>query len=118
MRMIIKWIICCGVIILAWQIFPNYVDFSGSWAIALGMGTVLWLINIIIRPFAQLISIVATILTLGLFSLIVNAAMVWLADLIIPAINIDSFWIYLFIAVIIAIGNAILVPKKRIEQVS
>jgi|WetSurMetagenome_2_1015567.scaffolds.fasta_scaffold77060_3 putative membrane protein len=114
MRAIIKWLVCLGAIVLAASIFPRYIDFSGAWGVVLLLATVLWLVNLLIRPVAQIASIVVTIMTLGLFSLVVNAAMVWLADLIVPQIAISSFWIYLFIAVIISVGNTVLLPKRRV----
>jgi hypothetical protein len=39
--------------------------------------------------------------------------MVWLADLIIPAIEIRSFWICILIALMISAGNAALIPKGK-----
>ena len=114
MRVVLKWLICLGTIVLAINIFPQHIVFPGTCAAAIALATVLWLINLLIRPVAQMASIVATLLTFGLFSLVVNAAMVWLADRIVPQIAIDNFWIYLFIAVIISIGNAILLPKRRL----
>ena len=115
LRLLIRWLICCGSIFLALFIFPQWISNAGSWVVVFAMGTVLWLINLLIRPIAQVVSIVITIITMGIFSLIVNAAMVWLADLMIPAIDIRSFWIYLFIAVIISIGNATLTPKRLVS---
>jgi putative membrane protein len=113
LRLFGKWLICCGAILLAWAVFPNWIDFSGSWAAAIGMGTVLWLINLFIRPVAQVVSIVVTLITLGIFSLIVNACMVWLADKIVGAVDIQSFWICIFIAFVISAGNAALLPKGK-----
>ncbi len=63
------------------------------------------------RPLA--VSIAVTLITLGLFSLIVNACMVWLADKITGSVDIRSFWICLFIALVISAGNAALLPKER-----
>ena len=108
-----KWLICCGSIMLAWMIFPTEVLVYGSWGTLIAVGTVLWLINLVIRPVAQFVSFPATILTFGLFSVIVNAAMVRLADILIPVFEIRSFLICIFIALFISVGNMLFVGKPR-----
>ena len=112
MRLFVKWLICCGAILLAWSIFPGAV-FISSWAIVIGAGTVLWIVNIFIRPIAQLASILITLLTMGIFSVIVNAAMVCLTDIMIPGLHIGSFWICVFVALIISAGNVIFAPRTK-----
>lgn len=112
MRMLIKWLICCLSLYLAMIAFPDYV-LVYSPVIIIAAGTVLWLVNIFIRPLAQIISIVATLLTFGIFSVIVNAAMVALTDAMFRGLDITSFWIDILVAVVISVGNMILSPKVR-----
>ena len=57
------------------------VSFTGSWKILLFAGFILGLINFFIKPILKLITLPLRILTLGLFSLIINMAMIWLVDL-------------------------------------
>lgn len=113
MRILLKWLICCFSLYLAMFLFPQYVNVYESPYIILAAGTVLWLVNIFIRPLAQVISIVATLLTFGIFSVIVNAAMVALTDAMFKGLDITSFWVEIFIAVVISAGNMILSPKVR-----
>ena len=113
MRLFVKWLVCCGAVLLAGVMFPDKVYYAGSAAVILGMGTALWLINIFIKPVVQIVSIPVTLITLGIFSVIVNAAMVRLADVIVPAIRIRSFWICIFISLIISAGNTLFAPKVR-----
>ena len=49
------------------------------------------LVNAIVRPIVLLITLPFTIVTLGLFVLIVNAAMFWLTARIAPGVRIDGF---------------------------
>ena len=48
--------------------------------------------NAIVRPFALLLSLPALIFTLGLFLLVVNAAMLGLVALLLPGFTIAGFW--------------------------
>ena len=113
MRILIKWLVCCFSLYLAMYLFPENFYVTGNTLILLGAGTVLWLINIFIRPIAQIISIIATVITFGIFSVIVNACMVALMDAVIGRIDITSFWVEIFIAVVISVGNMILSPKIK-----
>src|ERR1700704_4312350 len=55
-------------------------------------GLLLGLVNAIVRPFALLLSLPALLLSLGLFLLVVNAAMLGLVALMLPGFKIAGFW--------------------------
>lgn len=55
-------------------------------------GLVLGIVNAIIRPILDILTFPITILTLGLFSFIVNAFTFWLASEISYGIHVTSFW--------------------------
>lgn len=70
-------------------------------------GFVLSLINATIRPILQLLSLPLTILTLGLFLLVINTFMILLVDWIVPGFRVDSFLAGFLLALIVAILNLI-----------
>ncbi len=53
---------------------------------------VIGLVNALIRPLVSLLSLPITILTLGLFTFVINALMFWLAAKIVPGFDIAGFW--------------------------
>jgi putative membrane protein len=57
----------------------------------IGAGLVLGVVNAIIRPIAFILTLPVTILTLGLFLLVLNAAMVWLVGVILPGFHAPWF---------------------------
>lgn len=69
---------------LAARFVPG-VEFYGTYFMLLVIGIVLGLINFFIKPMLKAISVPIMILTLGLSTLIINMAMVWLIDIIFPA---------------------------------
>ncbi len=76
------------------------------------VGLVLGVINAVIGPVVKLLSLPFIIVTLGLFLLLVNAAMLWLtaelADLLGLAFGVQGFWTYVFGALVIAlVGMAV-----------
>jgi len=84
-------------------------------------GLLLGLVNAIVRPFALLLSLPALLLTLGLFLLVVNAAMLGLVALMLPGFQIAGFWTAVGAALIVSIvswiGSWFIGSKGRVEVI-
>lgn len=82
-----------------------YVD---GFLIAIIAGAVLGFVNFFIKPLITLLTIPITILTLGLFMIIINGAMVLVADFLVPGFEVEGLgWAILF-SFVLAIFNVIL----------
>ncbi len=84
-------------------------------------GLLLGVVNAVVRPIALLMTLPALVLTLGLFLLVVNAAMLGLVALLLPGFKIASFWSALGGALIVSlvswIGAWFIGPRGRIEVI-
>jgi putative membrane protein len=80
------------------------VRIHGWWAYIIG-AVVLAIANAVIKPILTLITLPLIILTLGLFLLVINIAMVALAEWIAPNFSIDGFWSYVGTVVIVWLVN-------------
>jgi putative membrane protein len=78
------------------------ISFSGPVALIIA-AVIFGIVNALIRPVALLLSLPLTIITLGLFILVVNAAMLGLTALLIPGMRVDGFGAAFFGAIIVAI---------------
>jgi len=82
-------------------------------------GLLLGLVNAIVRPFALLLSLPALIITLGLFLLVVNAAMLGLVALLLPGFHIAGFWTAvggaLIVSVVSWVGSWFIGSRGRVE---
>ena len=80
---------------------------------------VLGFVNALVRPVVVVLTLPLTILTLGLFLLVVNAAMLQLVDWFIDDFAVTGFWSAVFAALIIAltsmIGSWFIGPKGKYE---
>lgn len=74
----------------------------------LTMGLVLLIVNLLLKPFLLLITLPFSILTLGLFTFIVNAWTIMIADHFVPGINMGGFLNSLLAAFIIFILHRLL----------
>jgi len=87
---ILRWVLNTLAVMLAAYLVPG-VHVSGFWS-ALITALVMGLINAIIRPVVVILTLPVNIITLGLFTLVINALMFWLAAYLVPGFDIDGFW--------------------------
>lgn len=66
-------------------------------------GLVLGLVNAFIRPLLVVLTLPITILTLGLFLLVINAATVGLVAWLIPGMHLDGFWSACATAIVVSV---------------
>jgi putative membrane protein len=82
-------------------------------------GLLLGIVNAIVRPFALLLSLPALLFTLGLFLLVVNAAMLGLVAFMLRGFHIDGFWTAvggsLIVSIVSWIGSWFIGSKGRVE---
>jgi len=109
-------ITACGLMVAAWLLDGIYLDSALSlFLAALALGVV----NAIVRPVMLLLTLPVPVVTLGLFLLVLNGAMLGLAALIVPGFVIDGFWTALFGAMIVSLtamlASWFIGPKGRVE---
>ena len=75
---------------------------------ALILALVLAVLNAIVRPVLVFLTIPVTILTLGLFLLVINALIILLADYLVAGFEVDGFFWALIFSLVIAVIKAIL----------
>ena len=73
MKFILRWVINAVALYVAIIILPNYILFDGSWISLILLALLFGLVNAILRPPAKALSCLLIILTLGLFTLVINA---------------------------------------------
>src|SRR5499427_2455612 len=82
------------------------VNIHGWWAYIIG-AAVLGIANAVIKPILAILTLPLIIFTLGFFYLLINIAMVALAEWIAPNFSVDGFWNYVGIVFIVWAVNAI-----------
>jgi len=75
---------------------------------AIIVGLVLGLVNLFIRPIITILTLPITIITLGLFLLIINAAMVLLVDAIVPSFEVAGWGAAILFAIVLWVLNIII----------
>jgi putative membrane protein len=95
-----------------------YIDTPGTLILA---GVLLGIVNSIVRPIAIVLTLPMTIVTLGLFLLVINAGMVALVAWMLPGMHVAGFWSAFWTAVLVSlvsfVGSWFVGGKGKVEVI-
>ena len=98
-----------GIVIRAYP-SSNFFGFSltAPWEIFLVLGIVLGLLNYFLKPLLKILSLPIEIITLGLFTIVINMALIWILDKMFDELYVPLFLPLLYTALIIWASNIII----------
>ncbi len=115
MNFILKLIVSALAVFIVAHILPG-VSLTNYFS-AILVAIVLAFLNTVIKPILTLLTIPVTVITLGLFLLVINAIIILFADKIVSGFSVNGFWTALFFSLILSfitgILNMILGVKKE-----
>jgi putative membrane protein len=101
-----RWVINTVAVLGAATIIPG-IHYR-HWSDLLIASLLLGVLNSVLRPLLLVLSLPLLILTLGLFTLIINAGMIYLVHLLLPGFDVEGFWSAFFGALIISVVSLLL----------
>lgn len=113
LKWLLAWAINAGVLLLLPYILPavQVKDFTSALIAALVLG----LLNAIVRPILMVLTLPITVITLGLFLLVINGLMFWLASRMLDGFHVSSFSWAIVAAIVYSLitwaVNAVLLRK-------
>ena len=111
MPFLVRWLVNAAALWVATQIVPG-VTFSGGWMPLLGVALVFGVLNAFIRPIAKFLTFPLIIVTLGIFSFVVNGLMLWLTSALSAALDlgfhVSGFWAAFFGALVVSLVSTLL----------
>ncbi len=114
MKLLIRWAIgALSLFAAAWIVPGIRVDDSRGWIAYAAMAIILSLVNALIRPLLKLLTCPLILLTLGLFTLVVNALSLLIAsslanNLFGVGFYVDGFWPAFWGAIIVSVISVVL----------
>ncbi len=105
MQILINWIVSAMVVFSIAYIMPgvSVADFTTSVVVALVLG----IINAFLKPILLILTLPINILTLGIFTFVLNALLILLVSKIVPGFVVDGFLTALIFGIILSIANAL-----------
>ncbi len=108
-------ILSTSLTLLVGDYLMDSIYFDQPW-VAIVTAIVLALLNLFLKPLLVMLTIPATILTLGLFLLVINAAILMIAGQLVPGFHIASFWSAVLLALFISLVNSLLGGNIKVER--
>jgi putative membrane protein len=90
MNILIKWLLFSLVIMVAAYLLPGI--HIANFVTALAIALILSILNFSIRPVLIILTLPLTLVTFGLFLLVINALMILLTSSLVPGFEVDGFW--------------------------
>ena len=115
-RLLLHWIFSALALIIVSQVVPGF--YLRGLGAALWAAVIIGLINATLGAFLKLITLPLTILTLGIFWIVINALMLWVATWFVSGFRISGFWAAFAGAIVLMLVNMVfraLMPKRRNE---
>lgn len=105
MNLIIRLLVTAIVAYLLTWILPGvqFTGFSGAIIFAIVLG----LLNLIVKPVLNILGLPLTIITLGLFTLVINAIIILIADYFIDSMEVDGFLWALIFSILLSIVSSL-----------
>ncbi len=118
-RFILRWIINAVAIFLAIRFVPG-ISFQSGWLGIIWLALIFGLVNAFVRPLLKIMTCPLIILTLGLFTLLINTFLFWLTGQIGQAfgivITINGFWPAFLGALVVSIVSVVLTLVLKDEM--
>lgn len=119
MRFLIRWAINTLALFAAVWIVPG-IRLNSGWFSLIWLGLIFGLVNATIRPVLKLLTCPLILLTLGLFTLVINALMLsltaWIGNLFGVELVIDGFWAAFWGALVVSVVSVFLSLFVREEK--
>jgi len=110
-KLLLRWIINAAAVYVSIKVV-NGISVEGGWSVYLWVALILGLMNAIIAPILKALTCPLILLTLGLFTLVINGLMLWLTSLIAEGLGIgfhvEGFFAALLGALVISAVSFVL----------
>src|SRR5688572_13242601 len=118
-KFFIRWVINAVALYVAVLVVPG-INFGGEWTDLLWVALIFGLLNALVRPLLHLLTCPLIILTLGLFTILINAAMLMLTGTVGQYFNldfsVDGFWPALLGSLVISLVSVVMSVFLREER--
>lgn len=111
LNLLLNWFVAALTVLVAGYILPG-IQIDG-FGVAFVLVIVLGLINAILKPILILLTLPVNILTLGLFTLVINGALVLLAAKIVSGFHVKSFWWAVLFSIVLSLVNGFIGRAAR-----
>jgi putative membrane protein len=114
MKLLVRILVTAVLVMLISYIMDGVAvsDFMSALLVALVLG----FLNVIVKPILVLFTLPVTILTFGLFLLVVNAIIILLCDELVDGFLVNSFWTAMLFSIVLSISQSIVYKLTELRE--
>lgn len=105
MSLLLRWLISAVAVAVTAYALPG-ISVETVWS-ALAVAVVLALVNVLLKPIMILLTLPLTIITLGLFTFVIDALLIMLTGRLVPGFGVANFWWALLFSIILTVVNSL-----------
>ncbi len=105
MNILVNWLVSALAVLASAYLLPGVA--VTSFVTALVAALVLGILNAFIKPLLILLTLPINIVTLGLFTLVINAGLIMLAANMVDGFTVNGFWWAVIFAIVLSIVNSV-----------
>ena len=114
MKLIIRLLINALTVVILSKLLGGV--FVNNYTTAVGVALVLSILNLLVKPILIILTLPITILTLGLFMLVINALIILLADKLIDGFSVSSIWMAMLFSVLLSLLQSLLYSPLKEDK--
>jgi putative membrane protein len=108
MKIILRWIVLSVAVLITTKLsFVSGISVEPIWTVLI-VGACLTLFNMFIKPIIKILTLPINLLTLGLFSLVINGAVFWFLGSFVDGFSVETFYAGFIGALVVSILNWLL----------
>lgn len=116
MNFIVRILISTLAVLATSYLLPERMVHVDGFTTAIIVAIVLAFLNSVVKPIFILLTIPVTLVSLGLFLLVINAVIILLADYFIDGFQVHGFWAALIFSIVLTIINSIFNAIKKRDE--
>lgn len=117
-RLLLRWFICSLGLWIAAGILSSSISYDERLSVIVIGGLVLALVNIVIKPIIVIFALPALLFTLGLFMIVINGLMVYVASKLYSPLEVTNFLAAVFAGMVIGLVNYLVTTIIESERKS
>jgi putative membrane protein len=103
MHILIRWLLSSIIVLVTAMLLPG-VHIT-NFLTALAVSAVLGILNAVLKPVLFILTLPISLITLGLFTLVINGFVIMLTAYIVPGFHVSNFWWAILFSIVVSVIN-------------
>lgn len=114
---VLRWFVCSLGLWIAAGLLDESIDYESRFRVIVVSGLILAVINTLIKPIVVIFSLPALLFSLGLFMIVINGLMIWLASKLYSPLHVANFGTAILAGMVVGLVNYLVITILEDRQI-